>query len=172
MKRLLTIITLFFIGCASPTITSNCDETADFNAYKTFMISPQPSEIITQHPEYDNPDNRAMIIKTITEELTDIGYTQVSDQADLLVNFDIVITEMVDPRVDSAVIYKPWVDTRIDSFNYTEGLLVIRLVDQEEGKLVWQGSLSGILEKKPLAFGHRLDKYTTKLFRSLKEHRQ
>ena len=77
---------------------------------------------------------------------------------------------MIDPRVDSAVIYKPWVDTKIDSFNYTEGLLVIRLIDYREGKMVWQGSLSGILNHKPNKFEKKLERYIAELFSSLPEH--
>ena len=86
-----------------------------------------------------------------------------------MVVFDIIITDKVDPRVDSAVIYKPWVDTRTDSFNYTEGLLVVRLIDQSAGTMIWQGSLSGILNNKPEKFGRKADTYMTLLFASLVE---
>jgi hypothetical protein len=101
-----------------------------------------------------------------------MGYVAVEDDSDLLVAFDMIITEKVDPRVDSAVIYKPWVDTKTDSFSYTEGLLVVRLIDKKAGNLVWQGSLSGILNRKPEKFDHKIDQYIAKLFAALAEHMQ
>ena len=172
MKRLLFISAIFFVGCSSVTLTSNCDEAADFKDYKTYSFAPTQNGTNSLHPEYDNPKNRKLIQEAIKNELTSIGYSETSIEADLLIKFDMVVTNMVDPRVDSAVIYKPWVDTQIDSFNYTEGLLVIRMIDQKKGNLIWQGSLSGVLNKEADKFGQKLDKYVAKLFQALREHMQ
>ena len=172
MIRLLLISAIFFVGCSSVTITSNCDESADFKDYHTYLFAPPESKTENLHPEYNNPKNRSLIQTAIKSQLTTIGYSEVSTDADLLVKFDVIVTEMVDPRVDSAVIYKPWVDTKIDSFNYTEGLLIIRMIDQNKGNLIWQGSLSGVLKKEPNKFGNKLDKYVAKLFAALSEHMQ
>ena len=172
MKWPILILSFFFIGCSAPIITSNCDESADFSSYKTFSFTKFQASENPVHPEYNNPGNRQILREAITKELIKIGYTESESEGGLLVAFDVIITEMVDPRVDSAVIYKPWVDTKIDSFNYTEGLLVVRLVDQTGGNLVWQGSLSGILNNKPEKFGRKADIYMTKLFAALVEHMQ
>lgn len=167
MNRLFVPVLAIIIGCSPPTITSNCDESTDFKTYSTFCVVEVDQEENPVYPEYDNIENRLEIESAIIKELSKIGYTKSDTIPDLIVDFDIVITEMVDPRVDSAVIYKPWVDTRIDTFNYTEGLLVIRIVDKEEKKLVWQGSLSGILNRKPQAFDNKIKSYITKLFNTL-----
>jgi len=153
------------------TITSNCEKGTDFASFKTFTIT-HPKKANSMFPEYDNPANRSLIEEAITNELIQLGYSASKEKPDLLINYDIIITDKVDPRIDSAVIYKPWVDTRIDSFNYTEGLLVIRMIDQTKGMLVWQGSLSGILEKRPERFDNKLDKYINRLFFSLREQMQ
>lgn len=172
MIRLLLISAIFFVGCSSVTITSNCDESANFKDYQTYVFATPESTNVSLHPEYDNPKNRKLIETAIKAELTIIGYSEHNTDADLLIKFDLIVTEMVDPRVDSAVIYKPWVDTKIDSFNYTEGLLIIRMIDQKKGGLIWQGSLSGVLNKEPNKFGNKLDKYVAKLFAALSEHMQ
>lgn len=172
MNRLLILLAIFFIGCSVTTITSNCDESADFGSYKTFSFTAYEPRVKPAHPEYNNPENRLIILQAITNELTKMGYARVEENPDLMVAFDVIITEMVDPRVDSAVIYKPWVDTKTDSFSYTEGLLVVRLIDRREGNLVWQGSLSGIMNRKPDKFGHKIDLYIGKLFAALAEHMQ
>ena len=172
MNRLLILLAFILIGCGAPTITSNCDESADFHSYKTFSFTTYNSSFQSARPEYNNPENRALIRQALSNELTKLGYSEIAAAADLMVAFDFIVTEMVDPRVDSAVIYKPWVDTREDSFNYTEGLLVVRLVDRKEGNMIWQGSLSGILNNKPEKFGKNAEAYMTKLFAALVEHMQ
>jgi len=172
MKRLLFISAIFFVGCSSVTITSNCDKNANFNDYKTYSFAPSENGTNSLHPEYDNLANRKLIQQAISNELANIGYSLSEVKADLLIKYDLIVTEMVDPRVDSAVIYKPWVDTQIDSFNYTEGLLIIRMIDQQKGNLIWQGSLSGVLNKEPDKFGNKLDKYVANLFQALREHMQ
>ena len=172
MNRLLILLTLLFIGCSVTTITSNCDESADFSSYKTFSYQAYEESSKPVHPEYNNLANREIIQQAITNELLSMGYKPVAGNPDLLVAFDMIITEKVDPRVDSAVIYKPWVDTKIDTFSYTEGLLVVRLIDREKGNMVWQGSLSGILNRRPEKFGHKINHYIAKLFATLAEHMQ
>ena len=74
---------------------------------------------------------------------------------------------MVDPRYDSAVIYKPWVDTKLDTFNYTEGLTTIQLIDFNASEMIWQGSVTGILVQSPEKFQQRITKDVAKIFATL-----
>lgn len=170
--RFNVLVLLIFLGCSPPTITSNCDKSANFNEYKTFSFAGVNPERLIKRPDYDNASNREIINKAIRRELRSLGYEEVDMQGDLIVQYDIIITEKIDPRIDSAQVYKPWIAAQTDTFNYTEGLLVIRLIDYEKDKLVWQGSLSGILDRKPGTFGHKLDKYVTELFSALVEGMQ
>ncbi len=169
MKRIISLLALFFISCSAPTITSNFDKSVNFKSYKTYSFVTYKTSSSPVRIEYDNPENRKLIRTSISQHLNSLGYSEASSKADMSVVFDIIIKDMVDPRVDSAVIYKPWVDTKIDSFNYTEGLLVVRLIDQDQGNLIWQGSLSGILNNDPEKFGDNADVYIRKLFASLAE---
>jgi len=166
---MLLLLGIFFIGCSAPTITSNFDHSVNFDVYETFSYVDYKLKPNTKLGEYENPEIAKIIKQAITNELVEAGYTLTTGTPDLLVVYDIIITEKVDPRVDSAVIYKPWVDTKTDSFNYTEGLLVVRLIDHARGKMVWQGSLAGILNRKPEQFGKHADTYVAKLFDSLTE---
>lgn len=172
MYRLLILLSIFITGCSAPIITANSDKSTDFTSYKSYSFATYQTNPDGARPDYNNPENRQIIELAISNELTKIGYRVIDEGADLLVVFDIIITDKVDPRVDSAVIYKPWVDTKTDTFNYTEGLLVVRLIDQSGGAMVWQGSLSGILNNKPEKFGRKADSYMTQLFASLVERVQ
>lgn len=169
MRRLVAILLFFFMSCSAPVITSQSDSQADFNEYATFCFAEYDPEMPVARPDYNNPQTRAIIEAAIIKELQHLGFKLVERNSELMVQYDIIITEMVDPRVDSAVVYKPWVDVQNDTFNYTEGLLVVRLIDRVPGKLVWQGSLTGILNRKPETFGKKIEKYMAELFSGLAE---
>lgn len=172
MKRLIVVIFGFFLSCSPPTITSNRDTKTDLSSFKTYCFADYNQTKKITRPDYDNLETRAIIDSAIAKEMAKLGYTLVEKASDIMVQYDIVITEKVDPRVDSAVIYKPWVDVRTDTFNYTEGLLIIRLIDRNKDKMVWQGSLSGIINRKPKSFDNKLDNYIAELFSSLSEQLQ
>jgi hypothetical protein len=167
MRRLPIIVLLIFISCSRPDIASNGDSGTDFTSYETFCFADYDPEMPVARPDYNNSRNRQVIEEAIIAELEQLGYRKVDRNSELMVQYDIIITEMVDPRVDSAVVYKPWVDVQADTFNYTEGLLVVRLIDRVPGKLVWQGSISGILNRKPETFGKKIEKYLAELFSGL-----
>lgn len=172
MRRLVPIVLWIFIGCSRPDIVSNSDSGTDFNSYSTFCFANYTPEMPVARPDYNNPQNRQIIESAIIRELEHKGYQKVDRNSELMVQYDIIITEMFDPRVDSAVVYKPWVDVRTDTFNYTEGILVVRLVDRVPGQLVWQGSITGILNRKPETFGKKIDKYLAELFSGLSGQKQ
>lgn len=172
MRRLVPIVIWFFIGCSPPVITSNSEPGTDFNSFETFCFADYDPELPVARPDYNNPQNRKIIEEAIINELQKLGYTKVDRNSELMVQYDILITEMVDPRVDSAVIYKPWIYAQTDTFNYTEGVLVVRLIEREKGKLLWQGSLTGILNRKPDSFGNKIEQYITELFSGLAERMQ
>lgn len=172
MRRLIPIVIWIFIGCSSPVITSNSGTGIDFNSYSTFCFADYDPEMPVSRPDYNNPQNRTVIEAAIIAELENLGYKKVDKDSELMVQYDIVITEKFDPRVDSAVVYKPWVDVQADTFNYTEGLLVVRLIDRVPGKLVWQGSMAGILNNKPETFGKKIEKYIAELFSGLARQMQ
>ena len=167
MRRLIPIVLGIFIGCSSPVITSNSGPGVNFNSYTTFCFADYDPEMPVARPDYNNPHNRQIIEAAIIKELEHLGFQKVERNSELMVQYDIIITEKFDPRVDSAVVYKPWVDVKADTFNYTEGLLVIRLIDRVPGKLVWQGSITGILNRQPETFGKKIEKYLAELFSGL-----
>jgi hypothetical protein len=167
MRRLVPIVLWIFVSCSRPVITSNSSSGTDFNRYTTFCFADYDPEIPVARPDYNNPKNRGIIEAAIITELETLGYKKVARDSELMVQYDIIITEKFDPRIDSAVVYKPWVDVQTDTFNYTEGLLVVRLIERVPGELLWQGSITGILNRKPETFGKNIEKYLAELFTGL-----
>lgn len=123
------LLFLLITGCKISSFTTIVAPTTSFNSFKTFRIVDFPHQINITQPEYDNPENRTLINQVISEEMTEWGLKKKADTADLIITYTLLIRDMVDTRIDSAVIYKPWLDTQQDSFNYTEGALTIFLMD-------------------------------------------
>lgn len=167
MKRLGLFLLVILLGCDTPRIISTAVPGVDFTSYKTFQISESQQKTDITHPAYDNPENREIMLESIRQEMTKLGYEHTSASPDLLVVYKLVITDMVDPRYDSAVIYKPWVDTKLDTFNYTEGLTTIQLIDFDASEMIWQGSVTGILVQSPDKFQQRISKDVAKIFATL-----
>ena len=102
MKWLILLSAILFIGCSGPTITSNYDDAANFNSYQTFSFADNKVKPKSNRAEYENPAIGRLIRKAISKELTEVGYKLTTQNPDLLVFYEIVITENIDPRVDSA----------------------------------------------------------------------
>ena len=160
------------LGCNTPRLVSSSAPGTNFGLYHTYQMAAYEARINVAYPAYDNPANRVLILTAIDQELISMGFANTEHSPDLIVVYDMVITDMVDPRYDSAVVYKPWVDTKLDSFNYTQGLMRIQLIDNKTSELVWQGSITGILESSPERFAQRLRKDVGKIFASLSERLQ
>lgn len=167
MKQYVVFLLLIILGCDTPRIVSTAVPGLDFGSYKTYQITEAQNKADITHPAYDNDSNRAVMIESIRNEMAKLGLDYQLQAPDLLVVYNLVITDMVDPRYDSAVIYKPWVDTRLDSFNYTEGLMTIKLIDYEASEMVWQGSVTGILDRSPEKFKQNIKKDVAKIFATL-----
>lgn len=159
-------------GCDTPRLVSSAAPGVDFSLYQTYQMASYETRINITYPTYDNAETRLLILEAINQEMVGLGYTSVEHSPDLLVVYDMVITAMVDPRYDSAVIYKPWVDTKLDSYNYTQGIMMIKLIDNEKSEIIWQGSVTDILDNSPERFKHRLRKDVGKIFASLSERLQ
>ena len=76
---------------------------------------------------------------------------------------------MVDTRLDSAVIYKPWVDTKQDSFNYTEGALTLILMDDANGNIIAQSQLESVMDRNPKKFTSAIPHIIKMMFKRIED---
>ena len=163
-RRLLAIacVTLLASGCASaPDIRADYDRTADFSKYKTFNFY---SDAGPEATEYQSFFSRYMVA-AITNEMESRGYVM-SDDPDLLVNFNAILQDKTDIRTTPAAppmggyygyrsgFYDPWgtygYGTETHVSQYTEGTFNIDLVDARAKKLVWEAVGVGKVTDKAL----------------------
>jgi hypothetical protein len=142
-------------GCApSVKVNVDYDRAADFSPYKTFtMVDIAAKGEVSQL-------NAERIQNAIKQNILDKGYKEVgSAEADLLVN------AMTVSKTKTAVtanndyygyggIYRPYGywgggTTTFSSYNYTDGSLIIDVVNNKTQKLMWQGVGNSEIDSKP-----------------------
>jgi hypothetical protein len=152
-------MTMALNGCASShDIRSDFDPEADFSQYKTynFFADAGPHE-----GSYQSFFSQYMVA-AISREMDARGYVK-SDNPDLLVNFNAILSDKIDVRTTPAPMhsgyygyrggfYDPWMsygyaqETSVSQ--YTEGTFNIDLVDARRKKLVWEAVGVGRVSQK------------------------
>lgn len=154
MKYTLIIIPLILLlltGCATsslPTVKTDYDKEADFSEYTTFNWSEEIEDQKDSHPILNNSLVRKRIKNAIRSEMEGRNY-ELAENADLLVNFHVVIEERTGYTTYPNFGYRYWGRDNVQPYNYKEGTLIIDLIDREENQLVWQGYTEGIVDTDP-----------------------
>ncbi|VAW27551.1 hypothetical protein MNBD_BACTEROID06-967 [hydrothermal vent metagenome] len=155
---------LILASCKVSSFTTVVSPSLSFQSYKTFRLIEYSQQVNITQPEYDNPENRKLINQSIIEEMKSLGLSQNQAKSDIIVTYTLLIRDMVDTRIDSAVVYKPWVDTQQDSFNYTEGALTLVFIDDKTGNVLAQSQLESIMDRNPKKFESDIPKIIKKMF--------
>lgn len=150
MKKWIWI--LFLTGCKVSSFTTLVAPGAQLKNYSTFKLAPYTNQQNIMQPEYDNPENRNLVNESLQKELTNLGWQQDTINPDVLVAYNLLIRDRTDTRVDSAVVYKPWIDTQQDYFNYTEGSFALIFIDEKSDEVIAQSQLESIMDRNPKKF--------------------
>ncbi|AEV98490.1 hypothetical protein A4D02_21940 [Niastella koreensis] len=160
MKYIFIGLGLWFLlqanyGCApSVNVSADYDRAADFSQHKTFTMTD-----IAAKGEVSEL-NATRIANAIKETMKAKGYQEVgADAADMLVN------AMTVSKTKTAVtantdyygyggIYRPYGywgggTTTFSSYKYTDGSLIIDVVNNKTQKLLWQGIGNSEIDSKP-----------------------
>ncbi len=139
-----------FAACTSVTVTTDYDHTAPFGKYKTYALAPAKKD------QALSPVSEAALRDTVHSELTARGITQATNgKPDLAIVRHVVLTDQV-----SVEQYHDWgygyhggwpygygsygmwsggPVTYFDVSRYTEGSLILDVVDTHTKKLVFRG---------------------------------
>jgi hypothetical protein len=137
---------------STPRTRSDYDPAADFSAYKTFgFAADQPGNTGERYTSLIMQHLRA----TSRVEMEKRGYVYTDDNPDLLLDFQLLTQEKV--RVDSwggspywRGRYGAWGGYDVDVRQYTEGTLLVDLVDARRKQVVWQGVAQGTVTEAKL----------------------
>jgi hypothetical protein len=161
--RLLPIIALaaMLAGCGSSiSINYDFDQSSDFASYRTFMwmAAPLPEAGNAKVAQQRNSLLEGRIKTATVNELTGKGMGSVSSSPDLYVTYHIGAQDKVDiqswgygygaGRYGGA--YGGYGGGGgIDTYNYTEGTLIIDLIDASSEQLIWRGTATGVIDDNP-----------------------
>jgi hypothetical protein len=152
MRIVWQLITLLLTAAAcSPDISKvviDYDNEAEFSEYDTYFWSDEFLQNQTNQPIYYNSLVKKRIKTAVESEMNGRGYRLDSISPDLLINSHMVVDERTEVRSSPSVYgYGFYGMDNIRSVNYTEGTLVIDIIDRSDKQLVWQGYYTGkILE--------------------------
>jgi hypothetical protein len=152
--KLLPFVLLFIAtSCVSVRVTSDYNEKANFNDYKTFAFYKKGIDKV----EISDLDKRR-ILKAIESDLLAKGFTK-SNNPDVLVNIFTKSREKINVYNNNRYFgWYPWYYGGFGPYGYgfgfdaynnvsrsTEGTLFIDLIDAEKKELAWQGMGTGAL---------------------------
>ncbi|BDC98530.1 DUF4136 domain-containing protein [Persicobacter psychrovividus] len=135
-------------ACSSMRITSDYDREANFSQYSTFsFMLKDPSAKINVGL---NELNQRRVMSNVGAEMAARGYEEVQKNPDLLINFYLKTQNKQDVMYDPywGGWYGMWGPYRqpYSVTEYTEGNMVIDIVDAKKKQLIWQGVATGAMD--------------------------
>ena len=132
-------------GCSTISVQYDYDNTVDFMQYKTFGWVAPPDQATRSSAQAAKANSGLLdkrIRTAITQEMTARGMTEDAANPDLLVVFHLGSKDKIQVT-DWGYHYSNYYwggRNQIDVYQYTEGQLIIDMVDAASKDLVWRGS--------------------------------
>ncbi len=142
------------VGCSSLNVHYDWDTGAEFGSYRAYDWLAQPSGAARDAQEAlvrnDLLDQR--IKRAVESQLDAKGMRKDTENPDLLVAYHTGVQEKVNVtdwgyRYGDA--YWGWGGRQLDVQQYTQGTLILDLVDAETMNMVWRATVSEALESNP-----------------------
>jgi len=142
------------MSCATINIRSEHDPAADFAKYKTFNF-PLNVDDFAKNVIKANPFLHKEMLRYLEETMIAKGYVKTDEKPDLFVVYHVTTDEKTSVTTYGGGYYgwgyHGWgvgfSDVQVNK--YTEGTLIIDLVDAEKEALVWRGWATGTLSDRP-----------------------
>lgn len=143
LKKLYILLLLIAgMGC-SPEIQTYTDYDPDYDqwTFKTFDWSQKINIEQNQNPLYYNDLNDKRIKKAVLRQLQKRNYQLSSEQPELILHYHIIVedksTVVTEPF---GYVYGPyWMRRQQQVYTYTQGTLILDLMDTRLNQLVWRG---------------------------------
>lgn len=175
VRMSLTIIVLAALaGCSSISVNYDYDSEVDFTRYRTFgwmsRADQQPGNAAEARTSGDLLDRR--IRSAVESVLAARGLAPSNAQPDLEIVYHVGAQDKIqvtDWGYRYSDYYWGYGGRQIDVYQYTEGTLVIDLVEAATDNLVWRGSGSGVVDqtqRTPEEMQARMNDIVAKIMKS------
>ena len=141
-----------FTGCSQYEINYDYDVDSNFSAYHTYSWMPitiNEGQTNAETAVQSNTLLDSRIRSAVNTNMTAKGFKVDDQNPDILVVYHTGMQNKVnvtDYGYTYAGSYWGWAGNDVDVYNYTEGTLLVDLVDAKTKKLAWRGSASGVVE--------------------------
>jgi len=169
---ILLVLLASLTGCSSLTVNYDYDQNVEWGKYKSYAWMEKPDS--PTNPTQPMPDTKLWdqrFANSVKYEMEERGISE-SDNPDLLVIYHFGSTEKIqvtDWGYRYSDYYWGYGGRQIDVYQFTEGSLVIDLIDAETKNLVWRGTGTGVVEQKqrtPEEWQARIDNIIQKIMES------
>jgi hypothetical protein len=169
---LIFILLVALSGCSSLSVNYDYDQNVEWSKFKTYGwmdVSKRPSD--PNSPLQDTPLLEQRVHNSVDYEMEQRGITM-GDNPNLLVVYHIGTQEKIqvtDWGYRYSDYYWGYGGRQIDVYQFTEGSLVIDLVDAETQNLVWRGTGTGVVDqgqKSPEEMQARANEVINKIMKS------
>ncbi len=158
MRRQITfvplLVSLLSIACSSMSFNHDWDRDADFASYRTYAWLDQSNDPASGNAQLARRQNSLLTkrVRTAADvELGQKGLTINTDSPDLLLVFHTGLQDKVnvtDYGYRYSYDYWGWGGRNIDVYQYTEGTLIIDMIDRNTHELVWRGSATATMDEQ------------------------
>ena len=139
-----TISGAAFTGAQAASVQSDYDSSVDFSRFQTRSWLQQPGG--TQPPlAQRNPLAHKRVVSAVEQELAAKGLERLDEGApSLLLSYHVGLKERVD--VDTYGYRGRWGRRDVQVHTYTEGTLVLDMIEAEKKELVWRGWVTALVQ--------------------------
>jgi hypothetical protein len=156
------MVCMFAVSSQAQTVQTDFNRSFNFSQLKTFNFAMQPRD--PRDPLAGDSLNNGRIQSALESQLRASGYTKESaGKPDFVVAYYVSTREKLDVQ-DYSIGPGRWFgrrDIRVDQF--TEGTLIVDLIDASTRQLIWRGRASGAVELKKL--DEKINRAVEKLFK-------
>ena len=148
---LILSVSLLAVGCSSISVTQDYDSEADFQSYYTFDWVPRPTTDVSANAQQAMQHNTLLdgrIKKAVNTQLTAKGMTQTPNSPDILLVYHVGSQDKINVTDwgYSYGGYWGYGGRNVDVYSYTQGTLIVDLIDASTKKLVWRGTATGTID--------------------------
>jgi hypothetical protein len=144
---LVGLVVFIFFGCSTLYVVYDYDVEADFSKYKTFRWATDVED--KTETGFDNSLMDKRLKHAISLELENKGYVKAEKDVDLILAYEQSSHMEEDVYVTSY--HQGWRHhglgfgvSRVSRDRYMEGMIIMKIYDNETDELIWQGWASGI----------------------------
>jgi hypothetical protein len=176
MKRYMMLAMLciaLLAGCSSYDIKYDYDMDSNFTAFKTYQWIPRTMTNASGSAQSAVTNNTLLdqrIHRAVDTQMTAKGFTPTEENPDIMVVYHVGLADKVDVQ-DWGYTYAGsyWgggMGRNVDVYQYTEGTLIVDLVNSNSKQLVWRGSATGVVDptNSPEKMEQRVNDVVARIF--------